>query len=195
VPTVTSFKQIKVDPSFNWKSTKVISINVEALNPELDITNTLFVKSESGEVLLTKLHKMNESYTANLTVPLKTTKVIVNFGSIGKTVSINNGSAVINFIKTKLETNMKKIFLFAVTVVLLSVNILNAQTILNGENNNIEEYNYLCWQIPKSINNAENEELVIAGKYSFETTPLNTNTLTGAYIKSPWLTGGTGNVN
>jgi hypothetical protein len=99
VPTVTSFKQIKVDPSFNWKSTKVISINVEALNPELDITNTLFVKSESGEVLLTKLHKMNESYTANLTVPLKTTKVIVNFGSIVKTVSINNGSAVINFIK------------------------------------------------------------------------------------------------
>ena len=99
VPTVTSFKQIKVDPSFNLKSTKVISINVEALNPELDITNTLFVKSESGEVLLTKLHKMNESYTANLTVPLKTTKVIVNFGSIVKTVSINNGSAVINFIK------------------------------------------------------------------------------------------------
>ena len=99
VPTVTSFKQIKVDPSFNWKSTKVISINVEALNPELDITNTLFVKSESGEVLLTKLHKMNESYTANITVPLKTTKVIVNFGSIVKTVSINNGSAVINFIK------------------------------------------------------------------------------------------------
>jgi hypothetical protein len=99
VPTVTSFKQIKVDPSFNWKSTKVISINVEALNPELDITNTLFVKSESGDVLLTKLHKMNESYTANITVPLKTTKVIVNFGSIVKTVSINNGSAVINFIK------------------------------------------------------------------------------------------------
>lgn len=99
VPTVTSFKQIKVDPSFNWKSTKVISINVEALNPELEITNTLFVKSESGEVLLTKLHKMNESYTANITVPLKTTKVIVNFGSIVKTVSIKNGSAVINFIK------------------------------------------------------------------------------------------------
>lgn len=99
VPAVTSFKQIKVDPSFNWKSTKVISINVEALNPELDITNTLFVKSESGDVLLTKLHKMNESYTANITVPLKTTKVIVNFGSIVKTVSINNGSAVINFIK------------------------------------------------------------------------------------------------
>jgi len=98
-PTVTNFKQIKADPSFDWKSTKVISINVEALNPELDITNTLFVKSESGDVLLTKLHKMNESYTANLTVPLKTTKVIVNFGSIVKTVSINNGSAVINFIK------------------------------------------------------------------------------------------------
>jgi hypothetical protein len=98
-PTVTNFKQIKADPSFDWKSTKVISINVEALNPELDITNTLFVKSESGDVLLTKLHKMNESYTANITVPLKTTKVIVNFGSIVKTVSINNGSAVINFIK------------------------------------------------------------------------------------------------
>ncbi|MFA9213400.1 MAG: LruC domain-containing protein [Candidatus Methylacidiphilales bacterium] len=89
---------------------------------------------------------------------------------------------------------MKKLFLFTTTAILLSINSLNAQTILNGETNNIEEYNYLCWQIPKSINNSENEKLFISGKYSFETTPVNTNLLTDTYIKSPWLTNGIGNV-
>ncbi|MFA9213401.1 MAG: hypothetical protein ACEQSR_06090 [Candidatus Methylacidiphilales bacterium] len=98
-PTVTNFKQIKADPTFNWKSTKVIAVNIVAVNAEVNITNTLFVKTENGNILFTKLHKMNESYTGNITVPSKTDKVIISFGSIVKTVSINNGSALINFIK------------------------------------------------------------------------------------------------
>lgn len=87
---------------------------------------------------------------------------------------------------------MKKIFLLAITAILL--NTTKAQVLLNGETNDIKEYNALCWQIPESIINSQNEKLFIAGKYTFETATLKSNKLTGAYINSPWLSNGVGNV-
>ncbi len=92
-----SFKEIKADPTFNWKSTKVISLNVIAADPAIEISNTLFVKTENGEVLLSKLQKMNEAYIGKLTVPSKTEKVIISYGSIVKTISVTNGNVVMNY--------------------------------------------------------------------------------------------------
>jgi len=88
---------------------------------------------------------------------------------------------------------MKKIFLIAISAILINTGLV-AQAILNGESNNIEEYNYLCWQLPKAVKNLENKNLIIAGKYSFESANLNTNNLTDVFLKSPWLTNGQGNV-
>ncbi len=98
-PKVTSFKQIKVDPSFKWKNTKVVSLNVIAANLPTEITNTLIVKSENGDVLFRKVQNMNEAYIGNLTVPSKTEKVIISYGTIVKTLSIANGNLVMNYFK------------------------------------------------------------------------------------------------
>jgi hypothetical protein len=98
-PTVSSFKQIKADPSFNWKNTKVVSLNVIAANLPTEITNTLIVKSESGDVLFRKVQNMNETYVGNLTVPSKTEKLIISYGTIVKTLNIANGNVVMNYLK------------------------------------------------------------------------------------------------
>ncbi len=87
---------------------------------------------------------------------------------------------------------MKKIAIFVLTVFI--VNFTKAQVLLNGEKNDIKEYNALCWQIPEAIYNSKNEKLIITDKYSFETNTLKNNILTSAYIKSPWQTNGVGNV-
>lgn len=96
-PTISNFKQIKVDPTFNWKNTKVILLNVIAANPAITISNTLIVKNENGNVLFSKLQKMNEGYIGNLTVPAKTEKIIISYGSIVKTLTISNGIVVMNY--------------------------------------------------------------------------------------------------
>ena len=65
---------------------------------------------------------------------------------------------------------MKKIFLFIAVAIM--INTTKAQVLLNGETNDIKEYNALCWQVPESIVNSENEKLFISGKYTFETKTL-----------------------
>jgi|DEB19_MinimDraft_2_1074335.scaffolds.fasta_scaffold01327_2 hypothetical protein len=94
----THFKEIKVVPTFNWKSTKVISLNVMAANTPIEITNTLVVKTETGDVVFSKLQKMNEAYIGNITLPLKAEKVIISYGTIVKTIAINNGNVVMNYL-------------------------------------------------------------------------------------------------
>ncbi|MEI7979966.1 MAG: LruC domain-containing protein, partial [Bacteroidota bacterium] len=78
--------------------------------------------------------------------------------------------------------------------VAILVNTTKSQVLFNGENNNIEEYNKLGWEVPEQVNNTGNEKLIISGKYSFETKPVNTGKYSDLFIKSPWLTKGVGTV-
>jgi hypothetical protein len=98
VPTVTSFKQIKVDPSFNWKSTRNVTFNIAAANTPVTITNTLVMKTETGVIIYKKFQRMNEAFTTNLTVPTSLKKVVVSYGSIVKTIDISNNKIDFNFI-------------------------------------------------------------------------------------------------
>lgn len=98
VPTVTNFKQIKVDPSFDWKSTSNVTLNIAAANTPVTITNTLVVKTETGVIIYKKLQKMNEAFTTNVVVPSSLKKVVVSYGSIVKTIDISNKTINFNFI-------------------------------------------------------------------------------------------------
>ncbi len=97
-PKITNFKQIKVDPSFDWKSTSNVTLNIAAANTPVTITNTLVVKTETGVVIYKKLQKMNEAFTTSLVVPSSLKKVVVSYGSIVKTIDITNKRIDFNFI-------------------------------------------------------------------------------------------------
>lgn len=97
-PTVTNFKQIKADPTFNWKSTSNVKLTIAAANTPVTITNTLVIKTEAGVIIYKKLQKMNEDYTTNLVVPSSLKKVVVTYGSIVKTIDISNNKIDFNFI-------------------------------------------------------------------------------------------------
>jgi hypothetical protein len=97
-PTVTNFKQIKADPSFDWKSTRNVTLNIAATSTPIVITNTLIVKTETGVVIYKKLQKMNETFTTNLLLPSSLKKVVVVYGSIVKTLEISNNKIDFNFI-------------------------------------------------------------------------------------------------
>lgn len=96
--SATSFKEMKVSPTFNWKSAQVVALKVEAANSPITITNTLIVKTESGEVIFKKLQNMNDSYTGALTLPTSLKKVVISFGSITKTVDIVGSTINFNFV-------------------------------------------------------------------------------------------------
>ena len=96
--SAASFKEMKVNPAFNWKSARVVSLKIEALILPIKISNTLVVKAESGEVIFKKLQNMDEAYIGYLTLPNSINKVVVSFGSITKTVDIVSNTINFNFV-------------------------------------------------------------------------------------------------
>ncbi|MCX6185902.1 MAG: hypothetical protein NTU43_02755 [Bacteroidetes bacterium] len=98
VSKVVNFKDIKVSSSFDWKSTKEITINLQPLSTPVKINNTLLVKTEKGEVLYSKLQTMNEAFTGKILVPSNLTHLVVSFGSISKIETITNNQVNFNYI-------------------------------------------------------------------------------------------------
>lgn len=95
---VTNFKQIVTNPNFNWSNTNQVTLKIAAANTPVLIANTLVLKTESGDVLLKKHHKINESFLGTITLPKSIKKVIVTYGSIQKTVAITNNTIDFNFV-------------------------------------------------------------------------------------------------
>lgn len=94
---VLNFKDIKVSSSFDWKSTKEITIHLQPLATPIKINNTLLVKTEKGEILFNKLQTMNEAFTGKILVPSNLTKLVVSFGTISKTENISNNQVNFNY--------------------------------------------------------------------------------------------------
>lgn len=97
-PTVSNFKQIKADPTFNWKSTSNVKFTIASANTPVTISNTLVVKTETGTIIYKKLQKMNEDFTTYLVLPSNLKKVVVTYGSIVKTIDVINNNIDFNFI-------------------------------------------------------------------------------------------------
>ena len=95
--TIKPTKDLIAQPSFDWKTSKIITLNVIGMveiNPS--ISGTLYVKSSNGEIIYYKdLLLMNTNYTLNFAVPTTETKVILVYGS--KTVTIDLLSNTITF--------------------------------------------------------------------------------------------------
>jgi len=94
---VVNFKDIKVSSSFDWKSTKEITINLQPLSTPVKINNTLVVKTEKGDVLFSKLQTMNEAFTGKILVPASLTNLVISFGTISKTETITNNQVNFNY--------------------------------------------------------------------------------------------------
>jgi len=95
---VTSFKDLKVSPSFGWTTTNEITLHVTPLAQASNVNNTLMIKMENGEVLFSKNQNMAEAFTEKILVPSTETKLLVSFGSIAKTETIINNQITFNYI-------------------------------------------------------------------------------------------------
>lgn len=95
---VTSFKDLKVSPSFGWATTNEITLHITPLTQASNINNTLLIKTENGEVLLSKNQNMAEAFTGKILVPSTETKLVVSYGSITKTVTITNNQITFDYI-------------------------------------------------------------------------------------------------
>ncbi|MFH1295736.1 MAG: hypothetical protein ABIJ04_00475 [Bacteroidota bacterium] len=79
--------ELVVNNTFDWKTSRNITLVVTGLQVPVSIRNTLQVKSTNEEkVYLRNQLFMNRNYTLKFTIPAYDTAVIITYGSIRKTV-------------------------------------------------------------------------------------------------------------
>jgi len=92
-PKATKVSQLKASESFNWKTSKNLSLNVSGLNTLTPISRTLVVSSMDGkEVYYQSIQLMSLTTALPLIVPATTTEVKVTFGKIIKVIPLNSAS-------------------------------------------------------------------------------------------------------
>jgi hypothetical protein len=85
-----NFKELKVEESFEWKSTKFIKLNVigiETLNP---VRANFNIKDINGNLIMAESRLMSESFNLDFEIPTAEKKIIVQFGSLTKEIEINS---------------------------------------------------------------------------------------------------------
>jgi len=99
--TIKSTKDLKVSSTFDWKTSKEITLNIIGMtdiNPK--ISNTLYVKSYVGDTTYYKnLLYMNSNYIIKFVVPTTETKVTLVYGSKTVTIDLVSNDITYNYIK------------------------------------------------------------------------------------------------
>lgn len=78
-----SIYEINVNPQFDWKTSKEITINVKGLPISTSIKNNLIVKSiDNKSVYFIDQLEINKDYTLKFTVPSFQNQIIIQYGTI-----------------------------------------------------------------------------------------------------------------
>ncbi|MCF8255351.1 MAG: hypothetical protein K9H61_01740 [Bacteroidia bacterium] len=96
---VSSFNQIKASETFDWSTTKKVTLNVTGLKTMVPIKNTLKVTDVDGKTVYHSANlAMDESVNFQLDLPTSVAEVIINFGSISKKLSTTSGKIEFDYI-------------------------------------------------------------------------------------------------
>lgn len=96
----TSTKDMAVNSTFDWKTSKQITLNVIGLkdiNP--NISNVLYIKSSNGDTIYYKdVLVMYNDYILKFAVPQTETKVILVYGSKTQIIDLLTNTIMFNYI-------------------------------------------------------------------------------------------------
>ncbi|MFC2102087.1 hypothetical protein ACFLS7_03750 [Bacteroidota bacterium] len=88
-PTIENPLEVEVSNSFDWKTTRDITLEIAGVTLPVSISNTLQVKStDEKKVYLKKQLFMNQDYSIKFTIPAYEAVVLVTYGSIRQVIDV-----------------------------------------------------------------------------------------------------------
>lgn len=83
--------ELEVSNTFDWKTTRDITLEVSGIAIPVSIRNTLQVKSpDELKVYLKNQLFMNEDYSLKFTIPAYESQVVITYGSIRKVIDVTS---------------------------------------------------------------------------------------------------------
>lgn len=98
IGTTQNFKELKVEESFEWKTTKNIQLKVSGKETIIPVRDNFSIKNIDGNLIQEESRLMSESFIINLEIPITEKKIIVEFGSLIKEIEINSAELSFEYI-------------------------------------------------------------------------------------------------
>ncbi len=90
VKSSKKFTDIKTSPTFNWGTTRKVTVNIMGLITQSPITGTLkLTNNSSGAIHYIGNHAMSETLSMNMDIPIAQDSMRLTFGSISKAYSVS----------------------------------------------------------------------------------------------------------
>ena len=96
-----NFKELKVEESFEWKTTKNIQLKVTGLETINPVRGNFSIKNIDGGLIMEESRLMSESFNLDLELPITEKKIIVQFGSLTKEIEINSNELSFEYISAR----------------------------------------------------------------------------------------------
>ncbi|MBK9292259.1 MAG: hypothetical protein IPM52_11625 [Bacteroidetes bacterium] len=100
-----SMADLKVSNQFDWKTTQNVEVQVQGLQLPVQVQRTIVISDGQQAVFYKGMQAMNANVTYNIVVPAYLRELKVSFGTISKTLPIQNGKVVFNYIPNLPETD------------------------------------------------------------------------------------------
>jgi len=98
IGTTQNFKELKVEESFEWKTTKNIQLKISGIETIIPVRDNFSIKNIDGNLIQEESRLMSESFIINLEIPITEKKIIVEFGSLIKEIEINSAELSFEYI-------------------------------------------------------------------------------------------------
>jgi hypothetical protein len=98
IGSTQNFKELKVEESFEWKTTKNIQLKISGIETIIPVRDNFSIKNIDGNLILEESRLMSESFIINLEIPITEKKIIVEFGSLIKEIEINSAELSFEYI-------------------------------------------------------------------------------------------------
>ena len=94
----TKFSEIKLNQNFDWSTGQNVTLQVTGIGVLSNEKNFLVVSDPATNAVYSKVYvSMSTNISQTIRVPRGTTSLLVQFGTISKTVKINAGNASFNY--------------------------------------------------------------------------------------------------
>ncbi len=101
IGTTQNFKELKVEDSFEWKTTKNIQLKVTGLETINPIRGNFSIKDLNGNFIMEESRLMSESFNLEFEIPTKEQKIIVQFGSLTKEIEVNSDKLNFDYLSSR----------------------------------------------------------------------------------------------
>lgn len=91
VNTTTDLKEVNYPASFDWATTRQISVEIAGLTALPDIRRVLYIGSPDGVVYLRQSILINKDFSGSISIPATENQVLIRCGNIRSTVEVVDG--------------------------------------------------------------------------------------------------------